>query len=386
MNLFSENTRPLKLCIFAPRAYPYFNPEKRALLGGAELQLYNLATELAKDRKFSVNVVVKEMPVDQELREGVMLHNIYIPEGKAKYFHVPSVVFNLFRVLKKVDADVYLERGATYQTGLIAFFCKLYGKKFLYMAAHDGDTNPALNPYRSGFVRRIFWWVFESGLKRADAIVVQNERQVRDLQQYYGRDSHLRMSAHRFQALAEPPLTKDLVLWVARGEDWKRPEVFIGLAQELPKQKFLMIMPESPRFEAYAQAIKERAKQIDNLEFIDFVPPNQIDRYFERALVFVNTSTHEGFPNTFIQAAKARTPILSLAVNPNNMISNFGLGIFADNDLSKLKQGLVALLLDKDFWVRSAENVHAYARANHDLEKIIEDDKRILQSLFEPGA
>ena len=49
--------------------------------------------------------------------------------------------------------------------------------------------------------------------------------------------------------------------------------------------------------------MRVRVAILSNLELYEDVPWNKIDTYFSNARVFVNTSTHEGFPNTFVQAA-----------------------------------------------------------------------------------
>ena len=38
---------------------------------------------------------------------------------------------------------------------------------------------------------------------------------------------------------------KEFILWVARSDYGKRPELFIKLAEYFPKEKFVMIMPKS---------------------------------------------------------------------------------------------------------------------------------------------
>ena len=49
---------PLRVCFVNFFAYPLFNPAAGTSFGGAELQLYTLATELARDPGFAVSFLV----------------------------------------------------------------------------------------------------------------------------------------------------------------------------------------------------------------------------------------------------------------------------------------------------------------------------------------
>ena len=83
----------------------------------------------------------------------------------------------------------------------------------------------------------------------------------------------------------------------------------------------------------YAEKIYTTASKIKNIKIIDFVDFHKIDEYFKKARVFVNSSIEEGFPNTFIQACKNKTPIVSLDVNPDNFIDNHEVGVFCNGIL-----------------------------------------------------
>ena len=58
----NENSaaKPVRVCFVIMKAYPLFNPEIKSVFGGAEVDFYNLATELAKDKNFDVSCVVAD--------------------------------------------------------------------------------------------------------------------------------------------------------------------------------------------------------------------------------------------------------------------------------------------------------------------------------------
>ena len=129
-----------------------------------------------------------------------------------------------------------------------------------------------------------------------------------------------------------------------------------------------MIAPSATGQLEYFKEIKSKALKINNLYFIDFVPFNKINRYFNKAKIFVNTSIEEGFPTTFIQAAKSKIPILSLSLNPDNIFNKYKIGFCCGGYFEKLKSNLDELLMDNKLHSQMSENAYVYAREYHDIK------------------
>ncbi len=55
------------------------------------------------------------------------------------------------------------------------------------------------------------------------------------------------------------------------------------------------------------------------VEFLEKVSYHDIQSHFDQAKIFVNTSSDEGVPNTFIHAGLGSTAIVSLKVDPDHM-------------------------------------------------------------------
>jgi glycosyltransferase involved in cell wall biosynthesis len=105
------------------------------------------------------------------------------------------------------------------------------------------------------------------------------------------------------------------------------------------------------------------------------VPFHEIDRYFQRAKVLVNTSSAEGFPNTFIQAGKSSTAILSLKANPDGFLDRFKCGLCANGDWERFVDSLKRLLRE-NLYMEMGKNARKYVEENHDIDKIIEQYKK----------
>jgi len=73
------------------------------------------------------------------------------------------------------------------------------------------------------------------------------------------------------------------------------------------------------------EQIRKQCQALANLDFLGFQPFEKADHYFKQAKVFINTSLHEGFPNTFLQAWSRGIPVISF-VDPDDVIQKNNLG------------------------------------------------------------
>ena len=100
--------------------------------------------------------------------------------------------------------------------------------------------------------------------------------------------------------------------------------------EKFPEQQFVMVA--SLRDEGLFYDIMEKSKRLPNLKVVTNVSYHDIDSYYQRAKLSINTSEEEGFPNTFIESLKWGVPLASLSVNPDRCITQCRLGIFGEND------------------------------------------------------
>jgi len=96
------------------------------------------------------------------------------------------------------------------------------------------------------------------------------------------------------------------------------------------------------------ESVATSAAGIHNLEFIEKVPYHEIQRHYDEARIFVNTSTFEGFPNSFIQSGLGRAALLSMRVDPDGMISTFGSGVLTGDFIESLVAGGRSMLGDPE--------------------------------------
>jgi len=300
------------VCFVAPTAWPILSGNLDIpVVGGAEMQQSHIARGLvAAGYRVSMTCLNFGQPPYTEI-DGIQVYRLHQPDAGIpgiRFFHPRLTSF--WRGLHKVDADIYYQRGAVMLTGVVGAFCRIHGKKSIYAGASNADFFPD-KPWIPNARDR---WLFEYGLRAADTIVAQNETQQRQCQEHYGRESMLIRSCYppRMEGMAD---ARGGVLWVSTIRKIKSPERFIAIASQLPEYHFTMIGgpggsdTESQR---YFEHISNQAAAIPNLTFLGFVHPQQVEAYFDRARVFVNTSDTEGFPNTFLQAWARGIPTVSL--------------------------------------------------------------------------
>jgi glycosyltransferase involved in cell wall biosynthesis len=364
----TDVTKKIKVCFVVPRAYPIFNPDKGDYFGGAELDLYYLATELARDSGFEVSFIVADYGQnDVETIEGVtILKSLDFNKN------VFDGLLRTWRALKRVDADIYFLECASPGVPLVAMFCKLHRRIFVYRLASVLESNGT-------YIRQnpIFGRLFAWSLRQADMVFAQNVTDEGNLTRTVGVSSRAIPNGHRLPAVQQQ--TRDTILWVGRDNPVKKPELFLELAKVMPNEHFTMVCQALNKDQHYANLIAE-AGTIPNLEFIRHVPFNQVDTFFRRAKVFVNTSDSEGFPNTFIHACKCGTAILSFNVNPDGFLNAHTCGLCCNGDPARLTYNL-RFMLENNRYVGYGTNAHGYAVQYHDITEIITEYKSFFTRL-----
>lgn len=359
-----------RVCIINQFGYNLYNQNcKEEALGGAEVQLYLLSKELADDPRLDVYVLTgkyinKETKL--EIYNKIKLYQV-LP---LKIFPIRKNSFNLifnilkfFIILKKINPDIIIQRAAGFSTALCALYCRIFKRKFVYSISSITNVN---GEDAKGFYGKLYLF----GLLKASYIVAQSLEQINILERWQNKkltNISVIKSGHH---ITPPNLeNKFTILWVARAERLKRPEIFLKLTENFPNQKFVMICNKSRDID-YWRYIKEKASKIINLTFLPYVLFDDINKYFINSKVFINTSIYEGFPNTFIQAMKNKTPILSLKINPDNVITNHKCGIVCNNCYNKMVNNLKLLLTNQDLYNKLSENALRYAKEHHDIDKI----------------
>ncbi|MGA0176281.1 MAG: glycosyltransferase family 4 protein [Chthoniobacterales bacterium] len=350
----------MKILFLSSHAHLVLDENSTLTSGGAELQVALLAQSLGRRGHEVVIAAGDTGQADRAVLQGVRVRNA----GKFHTGRMPAMISSIprvFSVLREERPDWVVVMGWTAWLFVLLLFRPLLGYKMDYICALDTEVNGEYrraHPFLGG--------LFEFALRRCDA----RHAITRDQLEHYRRRG-MEASFYRYLLVPRPPgdrPAKDTdFLWVSRCVAMKRPDVFLDLAEAMPARSFEMICPPQDR-ELYRR-IAARAAALPNVRFFESVPYSKVQRHYDRARVFVNTSEWEGWPNSFIQAGLGRAALLSLAVNPDDIFGLYRPGFFAAGDLSALLSGAQNMISDTSGLEPLQEGCERFVREMHDSEK-----------------
>ncbi len=372
----------MRICFVALNAYPAIDPRIPGGFGGIETRSWLFAKALAKYPNFDVSFVVRHHePLLQPEYSGVklvLLKDALYPirdsllsrmKTRSRFpyrwlaqprisdlYYLPRLAIG--KLLRKntkpceadpfytsIHADLFLTFGVQSTSATVIASAQATGRKAVLFLGSDNDLDERyLSPTNFVSIYRdradVCAWV----LQQADRILCQTESQRQILKERFYRDATIvsnpidveSWDAEMLSTVAaeqEHQLAR-YALWVGRADAvHKRPQLLIELARLCPEVQFLMIM--NPRDDVVESEVRLSAPQ--NVTIIREVPFSQMPGLFKKTTCLVNTSSLEGFANTFLQAAISRVPIGSLAVAPE-FLKVANAGFFADGNLPALAQ------------------------------------------------
>lgn len=373
----------LRACFVAPNAYPAIDPRVPGVFGGVETRSWLFARGLARRPNVDVDFIVRHwQPLRQREYDGVRLHlwrdRLYPMRDSvlsrierhqrfpwisvrdwtpALLWQIPLLA--VARILRggtpdplrpkplftEQTADVFVTFGVQSNSATVIASAHATNRPAVLFLGSDGDLDPRVkagsdfvSPYRDR--GDVCQWLIEE----ADLILAQTPRQRTLLQQHFDRDATVIANPIDVEAwdaaLQHAPLPADtslperFALWIGRAEgEHKRPQLCVELAQRCPEIPFVMVL--NPRDDLLEAQIHQTAPP--NVTIIPRVPPDQIAALYRRARLLVNTSSLEGFPNTYLQAALSSVPVASLVVE-KLFLETSRAGLCAEGDFERCVQ------------------------------------------------
>jgi glycosyltransferase involved in cell wall biosynthesis len=363
-----------RVCILVPSHWS-------AVTGGAEMQVAMLVRRLVAQQHCDVHYIARRSGRDY-VPEGYTLHRLEARKMVAGtlLLEVPP----LLKLLRHVQPDVIYQRVACAYTGAAAWFAKSQRRRLVWHVSSDRDLTPVpWSPSLRSPLEQISKRMVTYGARHADTVVVQNAAQVELLERLHGRADGLHIpNFHAVPAAFAPKSFERLtVCWVGNVKELKQPEIFLRLAADLGSRanvEFVMAgMPQMA--ERDWQKLETRMRALPNLKFLGQIPQDAVNELLTRAHLLVNTSTVEGFPNTFIQGWLREVPVLSLNVNPDGCLDGTHCGICAEGSYEALRSSLERLLDDADLRNTMGQRSGEYARKHFSEDNLETLTRAIVQ-------
>jgi glycosyltransferase involved in cell wall biosynthesis len=285
--------------------------------GGAERYAWLLLRALA-DEGWTVTVGVYDRLAPNERRPIDGVEFVGLEKG--------HVTRGWYKFLRKESPDWWLLQTASHWWGPAVELAKLLRVRTVYSAMHDFDFR--LRQALSLHPR--LWPLYAWALLRVNKIFVQHSQQFAELP--VGWRSKASVLPGVVTPAKNPPAHAErepYVAWVGMLRQHKRPDLLVEIARDLPDVRFVVCggvtQHRSPA--GYSARMVTALKSVTNIEFLGQVPPEISIQVIRNAALLLSTSDSEGFPSTFLEAWTNGTPVISIEVDPDQLLSNGGLGV-----------------------------------------------------------
>jgi glycosyltransferase involved in cell wall biosynthesis len=333
-------------------------------IGGAELECLQIARRLAEADGFEVTLYVADVgqPVRREARMTIRPVTRMVP---GLHFSPRQLARLLYHLLRGRH-DLYVTRSASGVNGLVSAAALVVGGTHLHMCCSASDKECAGQPDSSlsPLARRFQ----EFAMRHAYAVSCHTPEQAEVIRRTYGR------AAVIVPKPLPPPWAptggpRAGALWVGRDAPGKQADLFVHLAARLPDHRFTLVcQPDLNRDIARLRKIAPT-----NLTLHEGLPFNEAAALFARHRLFVSTSlTEDVFPQTFLQAGQAGTPILSLNVDAGGSLEERNAGIVCSGDFERLVEAARMLLEDEGRWRSYQQGARAWWQ-----DRVMEENRMV---------
>jgi len=333
--------------------------------GGAELQAYYLA-KTAKERGWEVYHIF--ISNGQPYQNSLNIHLLPIKKstvaskaGNVKFIYA----IHVWKYLKRIKPDAVYQRSASALTGICALYAKYYKINTTYHIASDNDLTD-IKTY--SLFKLIETLLTSYGQKHSRTIIAQTHTQSEMyLSKHSANVTEIIPNGHPVPSIPYHKSHIVSIVWVANMKRQKQPEIFINLAKEL-KKSLNVTCTMIGRIDEYGTVVKS-AVEDGIIIALGELSNSEVNRVLEKSHILVNTSKYEGFSNTFIQAWMRENPVVSLNVDPDNIITTYELG-YLSQTFTQLVTDTKKLICDHKLREYMAMKAKKYAIINYSIDNL----------------
>jgi Glycosyltransferase len=360
--------RKKKVAMVAPDIAPLYYGGQQGGAGGAERQLALIAKGLSNRGH---EIVFFARPLDcagSQITNSnwKIVLNRFRFFGGSKLFLLLDGVRLIFQLRRQRPEYIMMRAGGALLMAPLLAYRLIYGGRLVNFIQIDREVGD-VNVYYKGH-KRLLARLYQKFLRKADLIFCQTHFQqnliVKQIKRHAVRIDNI--AGALWDRSDRSQLQTFDIFWAGSTAAQKRFELVLQLAQLLPEMQFKVAMNgarSKPDLQAYP-----------NIEFLGQVSPVEIEQYFNRCRVFLNTSAQEGFPNTFLQAWYYGKPVATAGIDPDGVVSREKTGIVVpvneENDLVLLAGQIRQLLSDKNTYQYLSNNALRYVQKNRSIDEV----------------
>jgi glycosyltransferase involved in cell wall biosynthesis len=335
-------------------------------MGGAELQMRYLLDRLVREERYDICYFARDT-LPGFCPDGYRVSTVAPIAGARSGL---ADILPLLKALKEFQPDVIYQRVGGAYTAAAAWYTRGSKARLIWHIAHDSDVIPGMIP-QGGRLRPDRWLekrALEFGIRHADAVIAQTEAQRALLEENYQRDvTAVIANFHPAPPISTRPQDPTVALWIANFKPIKQPEALLRVARELGDSNVtIQIVGRVPQHR-YGELLAE-LERLPNVQYLGELTGDQVNERLDQAHLLVNTSSVEGFPNTFAQAWLRQVPVLSLQVDPDNVLARESLGFCAGGSEIELARAIRRLAENPVQRTQIGRAAREYAIKYHSLE------------------
>jgi glycosyltransferase involved in cell wall biosynthesis len=339
--------------------------------GGGELQLALLSQALAKGGH-EVVIVDFETNEDFITDDGIKVYKV---EGWNNGFRVIRSLTHrlpqLYRCLKAQKADVYYCRIRDFRHIFAFWAARKVGAKFILQMASDLDSMSTwmrLKEYKAAnygsiwslvnsiLIEAVYPWL----VRKSDLLLVQHEGQKSYLLK---RNIKSTVLLNVFDNDRIPVISSQVhneFVYVGGIDKRKGIVEFLEIINKAPQHSFKVIgLPRDKK----GRQIYNKLKTYSNVSLLGKLSHDETLFQIANSKALISTSFMEGFPNVFLEAWAFGIPVISLNVDPGNILEKEALGVVANGNIDKLLQAMDNNRNTEEF----AKRAKNYVANNHAL-------------------
>jgi glycosyltransferase involved in cell wall biosynthesis len=219
-------------------------------------------------------------------------------------------------------------------------------------------------------MNRVKRFLLKTALRHADLVVSQNRVQKEQYERQYGKSSVVIYNmVEDIPEIDVKDYKKEYFLWVGRYVDVKRFELYVELARRLPEIRFVAITNA------------EKKDIPSNLEILPLMKREELYGYYRGAVMLVNTSKWEGFPNVYLESWANGTGVITLKIDPDDIIERNDIGYICNEDMDMMEERIKYLWNNRDEAYKMGKRAREYVKENHSTEAIEKKWLEVLEKL-----